>query len=127
MYTFIANNIALNQRLCCLCKVKIEDEFHFILKCIKLEDCRKYCLVKLKILVPSFKSMSDKDKIIFIFNLNDSDISKLNISGINDLNLLRNMLVDIRTRELLLYIKLLKWRSSVNNCNNTKCTKYDNI
>ena len=38
------SNIPRNQRICMLCKEDIGDEFHYIMTCSALNDCRKYYL-----------------------------------------------------------------------------------
>ena len=46
-------NIPLDKRLCPLCKIEIEDEFHFMLKCIKLADCRQRLFNQIATIIPS--------------------------------------------------------------------------
>ena len=83
-------NILLDKRLCPLCKIEIEDEFHFMLKCIKLADCRQRLFNQIATIIPSFSALSEEEKFILIFNFNEYDITKIIINGVNDLLSLRN-------------------------------------
>ena len=86
------NKIPLENRLCPLCNAGIEDEMHFILKCIKLDEERKFMLTKIENRLPSFGTMGTTEKFKFILGSNDCDLSRICIQGIHKMYLLRQSL-----------------------------------
>ena len=57
--------IPLQERICQLCSVKVEDEKHFVLSCSKLETCRKSFYDKITDIYPAFNfiNISDQGRI----------------------------------------------------------------
>ena len=51
------NKIPLENRLCPLCNAGIEDEMHFILKCVKPDKERKCMFTEIENCLPSFGTM----------------------------------------------------------------------
>ena len=47
--------LLVEKRICPLCNIEPEDEIHFILKCPKLDECRKELFSNISSVVPSFK------------------------------------------------------------------------
>ena len=45
------------KRICPLCNIEPEDEIHFILKCPKLDECRKELFSNISSVVSSFNDM----------------------------------------------------------------------
>ena len=60
------NKISLENRLCPLCNAGIEDEMHFILKCFKLDEERKFMFTEIENCLPSFGTMGTTEKFKFI-------------------------------------------------------------
>ena len=82
-------NIPLEERVCLLCKSNIEDEFHFVIECNKLEPLRTKLYKNISDIVPSFLSMSKQEKFNFILSSNDYDIMEVCVKGIFELSNLR--------------------------------------
>ena len=70
-------NILLDNRLCPMCNLEVEDEFHFVINCEKLKSSRNNLYSKLIDVVPDFRNKSDRDKFNFILSSNDYDIMKV--------------------------------------------------
>ena len=70
----------------------IEDEMHFILKCVKLDEKRKFMFTKIENCLPSFGTMGTTEKFKFILGSNDCDLSRICIQGIHKMYLLRQSL-----------------------------------
>ena len=47
--------LPVEKRICPLCNIEPEDEIHFILKCLKLDECRRELFSNISSVVPSFK------------------------------------------------------------------------
>ena len=60
--------LALNQRICPICKTGIEDEKHVILYCPRYEDIRKDLFAKAENVNDQFLRLSDDNKLSFIFS-----------------------------------------------------------
>ena len=86
------NKIPLVNRLCPLCNAGIEDEMHFILKCVKLDEERKFIFTEIENCLPSFGTMGTTEKFKFILGSNDCDLSRICIQGIHKMYLLRQSL-----------------------------------
>ena len=89
-------NIPLDNRICPVCKSNVEDEFHFVIECNKLEPLRTKLYTDISDIVPSFLSMSNQEKFNFILSSNDSDIMEVCVKGIFELtnyraNLMKNV------------------------------------
>ena len=86
--------LSLQERICQLCKVEVEDEKHFVMYCSKLEACRKPFFDKVNDICPMFNSMDTSDKFKFIMKSKDYDLNVLCVSFISELYNERNMLVN---------------------------------
>ena len=70
--------LPVEQRTCWFCTNQVEDEPHFLIAC-KLYDnsnARGVLFDRCSILNPAFSTMTDTDKMIFIFQSNDSNVFK---------------------------------------------------
>ena len=65
--------IPLQERICQLCNVEVEDEKHFVLSCSKLEACRKSFYDKINDIYPAFSLMNISDKFKYILTSKDYD------------------------------------------------------
>ena len=77
--------LPVEKRICPLCNIEPEDGIHFILKCPKLDECRKELFSNICSMIPSFNDMDEFQKFKFILNSNDLDICKICILGVNKL------------------------------------------
>ena len=82
-------NIALDNRACPVCKSNVEDGFHFVIECNKLEPLRTKLYTDISDIVPSFLSMSNQEKFNFILSSNDFDIMEVCVKGIFELSYYR--------------------------------------
>ena len=41
------NNTPLERRICYMCGLEVEDELHFLMRCVAYEDIRRECLEKI--------------------------------------------------------------------------------
>ena len=84
--------IPVEQRICRLCKQEIEDEYHFIMKCQKLDELRNTFFDEIISVVPPFSAMNNTEKFNFILSSQHLDISKiLMISVFNMHNLNKSL------------------------------------
>jgi hypothetical protein len=60
--------LPVEKRICPLCNIEPEDEIHFILKCPKLDECRKELFSNISSVVPSFNDMDEFQKFKFIIS-----------------------------------------------------------
>ena len=67
-------NLNIERGICPLCNIEPEDEIHFILKCPKLDECRKELFSNISSVVPSFNDMDEFQKFKFILSSNDLDM-----------------------------------------------------
>jgi hypothetical protein len=86
-------NIPLENRLCPICKLEIENEYHFVIECNKLTSSRSKLYSKVTEIVPNFLVMSDSDKFKYILSSNDYDIMKICVIGISEMCSERNKLL----------------------------------
>jgi hypothetical protein len=70
------HKLPVEKRICPLCNIEPEDEIHFILKCPKLDECRKELFANISSVVPSF---NDMDEFKFILSSNDLDICTIHV------------------------------------------------
>ena len=77
------NKIPLENRLF-LC----EYEMHFILKCVRLDEERKFMVTEIENCLPSIGTMGTTEKFKFILGSNDCDLSRICIQGIHKIYLL---------------------------------------
>ena len=85
--------IPLQERICQLCNVEVEDEKYFVLSCSKLETCRKSFCDKINYIYPTFSFMNISDKFKYILLSKDYDLNILCMSFIFELYNKRNLLV----------------------------------
>ena len=86
--------IPLQERICQLCSVEVEDEKHFVLSCSKLETYRKSFFDKFNDIYPAFNFMNISDKFKYILTSKDYDLNVLCMSFIFELYNKRNLLVN---------------------------------
>ena len=88
------NKIPLENKLCPLRNAGIEDEMHFILKCVKLDEERKFMFTEIEDCLPSFGTLGTTEKFKFILGRlsTDCDLSRICIQGIHRMYLLRQSL-----------------------------------
>ena len=72
-----------SERICPLCKLEIEDETHFLLKCTKLKTCRSKLFDQLCNIVPKFHGLSQDEKFRFMMTNTQTDINTILILGIS--------------------------------------------
>ena len=51
--------LPVEKRICPLCNIEPEDEIYFILKCPKLDECRKELFSNISSVVPSFNQATE--------------------------------------------------------------------
>ena len=71
-----------------MCNAGIEDEMHFILKCVKLDEERKFMFTETENCLLSFGTMGTTEKFKFILG----NLSRICIQGIRKMYLLRQSL-----------------------------------
>lgn len=64
-------NIAIDCRICPICKITVECEKHVLLSCNAYEHIRLPMLKKARNIRPEFVDLSDEDKLVFILSNND--------------------------------------------------------
>ena len=74
----------VEQRICQLCHMDVEDEFHFLMNCDKLIHERVTLFRNISDIVPSFTTMSDVEKFMFLLTSHDLDKSKVVILGVSN-------------------------------------------
>ena len=74
-----------SQRICPLCNLDIEDEKHFLLKCIKLNDRRINMFTKLQDIIPDFQGLNDEDKFKLMMTSRETDLNTIIIRGISQM------------------------------------------
>ena len=79
--------IPVEQRICQLCHMDVEDEFHFLMKCDNLINERVTLFRNISDIVPSFTTMSDEEKFMFLLTSHDLDICKVVILGVSNMYL----------------------------------------
>lgn len=85
--------IPADQRLCPLCKIEVESEFHFLMSCASFNSQRQVFFQDLNAIVPSFLLMNDISKFKFILSSKDYDLNDMCINFVNDLFEVRNKLL----------------------------------
>ena len=76
-------NLPVEQRTCHLCHNGVEDEFHFLMLCDKLNSKREELFRNITDIVPDFINLSKEDQFIFLLTSHDLDICKCVILGIS--------------------------------------------
>ena len=89
--------LQVDDRICKLCNKEIEDETHFLLKCIALEEERKSFITKINKTNTNFKNLDFKEQ--FIWLMSNEDILVIKDIGIliNNLNNTRKHLLEMKT------------------------------
>ena len=72
----------LSERKCFLCGMAVEDEKHFVMECDSLSTHRNTFFDNLEEIVPSFSSKNVDEKLSFIMECKDYDISCVCITNI---------------------------------------------
>ena len=85
--------IPFDQRICPLCNVEVESEYHFLMSCASFTSLRQLFFKELNDIVPSFLQMNDTCKFKFILASKDYDLNDACINFVNDLFELRNKLM----------------------------------
>ena len=85
--------VKADQIFCKLCSSEVENEIHFLLKCSALDTTRSSFIENIKNYDKNFKSLSDKDKLIWLLSPEDNII-------IDNLCRLLNSLFDERKKKL---------------------------
>ena len=70
-------------RLCRVCKLEVEGENHFVLKCSKLASVKAKMVERLNESVAVLSSMDESSRLIFVLSSNDNDIMNICISGLS--------------------------------------------
>ena len=65
--------LPVEQRICQLCHMDVEDEFHFLMNCDKLIHECVTLFRNISDFVPSFRTMSDLEKFMFLLTSHDLD------------------------------------------------------
>jgi hypothetical protein len=65
--------------ICNTCFLNIEDEFHFLMICSPLDNCRAKYFNIIKRLYTNFENLSTEDKFIWLLSCEDKEIIFINI------------------------------------------------
>ena len=60
-----------------MCNAGIEDEMHIILKCVKLDEERKFMFTEIENCLPSFGTMGTTEKFKFILGSNGCELTRI--------------------------------------------------
>jgi hypothetical protein len=88
--------IPAHERFCLICKeLKVENEAHFLLDCVKYNGLREVCFNTISNVMPAFIYMSPEDQVVFMMRAGNgqSDIALCITSFINNCFELRKELV----------------------------------
>ena len=77
--------LPVEQRICQLCNLAVEDEFHFVMICDKLRAKREELFNNVGSVVPAFLNMSTEEQFIFLLSSQDLDVCKITVTGISDM------------------------------------------
>ena len=72
-------------RICKLCNSEVEDEFHFVLRCNKLNKERLVLYNQITNIVPGFPTFNEQNKFKFILSFNDLEITNICVKGISNM------------------------------------------
>ena len=78
-------NLEIDKRLCPLCQIDVETEFHFIMCCPDLKKERENLFKNINNVVPTFKDKNEHDKFTYLLKYNDYDITKMCVSSISNM------------------------------------------
>jgi hypothetical protein len=88
------NKTDINNRICPLCKIGVEDEFHFIILCSSLNNIRYKMFANILSIFPSFHDLADEKKFLYLFQCEEYDIVEVIVRGVNEMYNRRNELID---------------------------------
>ena len=60
-------NLEIDKRLCHLCQIGVETEFHFIMCCHLLKKGREMLFQNIYNVVPTFKDKTEYEQFVYIF------------------------------------------------------------
>ena len=63
--------LKVQDRICNTCNLNIEDEFHFLMICLPLDNCRATYFSIIKRLYTNFENLSTEDKFIWLLSCED--------------------------------------------------------
>ena len=90
MVGILTSQQIIDQRICKLCKLTVEDEIHFLLECPKLEEARHDNLYNIENKYKNFKSLANVSKFIWLMSAEDTFICSQLYQLLNKLNNLRH-------------------------------------
>ena len=79
-----------------MCLLEVEDEFHFTLKCTKLNIIRDQLFSKISEIVPSFLNMTNETRFNFLYTCGETDIIRIVVKFISDMSISRNALLSTK-------------------------------
>ena len=82
--------LPVENRLCPLCKLEVEDEYHFITQCRNLNNPRTNLFDKITDVIPDFIHYNNVEKFKFLLAPKEMDISKICVTEINNMYELRS-------------------------------------
>lgn len=77
--------LKVEDRICNTCNLNIEDEFHFLMICSPLDNCRAKYFNIIKRLYTNFENLSTEDKFIWLLSCEDKEIILLTSKLLIDL------------------------------------------
>jgi hypothetical protein len=77
--------LKVEDRICNTCYLNIEDEFHYLMICSPLDNCRAKYFNIIKRLYTNFENLSTKDKFIWLLSCEDKEIILLTSKQLIDL------------------------------------------
>ena len=77
--------LKVEDRICNTCNLNIEDELHFLMICLSLDNCRAKYFNIIKRLYTNFENLSTKDKFIWLLSCEDKEIILLTSKLLIDL------------------------------------------
>ena len=87
----------VENRICPLCKIDVEDKYHFIMICPRLDNYRGTLINELLVtdVVPSFEYLNNEAKLnFFLFTCEEYDIVKIIVMKISEIYNIRFDLIN---------------------------------
>ena len=84
-----------------MCKIDVEDEYHFTMICPKLDNYKVTLINELSDIVPSFKHLNNEAKSKFLFTCEEYDIVKIIVMTISEMY---NMRFDLINHSLSTFV-----------------------
>ena len=75
--------ISINERICDMCSLEIENEIHFVCKCPLYLVDRDTLFNSAKNVMPSFQNLSDQDKLIFLMKNCQKELAQYTVKAWN--------------------------------------------